>query len=71
MYFEFLGAAISATDDVMPGVRLRGFATRRVDTDKISPPVEPSSLMMPPMKRIDLPSGDQRGSAIWRSTGGL
>ena len=34
------------------------------DATKISPPVTSSSLIRPPMKAIDLPSGDQRGFSI-------
>src|SRR5262249_11231074 len=37
----------------------------------MSPPVEPWSLMIPPMKARDWPSGDQLGTASWRSAGGL
>src|ERR1700722_9235247 len=33
-------------------------------TTKISPPVEPSSLISPSIKAMLMPSGDQRGSAI-------
>src|SRR5579872_730594 len=33
---------------------------------KISPPTEPSSLIRPSMNAICLPSGETRGSAIWR-----
>ena len=36
---------------------------------KMSPPVEPSSLMIPEIKAMFLPSGDQRGTAICK--GGL
>ena len=36
---------------------------------KMSPPVEPSSLMMPAMNAMLFPSGDQRGTAICK--GGL
>src|SRR5437667_5699727 len=31
-----------------------------------SPPWKPSSLINPSMNAIDLPSGDQRGTATWR-----
>src|SRR6185312_2188921 len=33
-------------------------------TTKMSPPITPSSLMMPPITAICFPSGDQRGAAI-------
>jgi hypothetical protein len=47
----------------MSGVRLRA-APVAASTSITSPPVEPSSLINPSMSAIDLPSGDQRGSAI-------
>src|SRR5580698_5350465 len=47
----------------IPGVILRALPPP-ADTTKMSPPVEPSSLIMPSIKAILLPSGDQRGSAI-------
>jgi hypothetical protein len=40
------------------------------ETSQTSPPVAPWSLIRPPMKAIDLPSGDQRGTAICRPWSG-
>src|SRR5436309_13940405 len=48
----------------MPGVMF--FASPpSAGTKKMSPPVEPSSLINPSMKAIVLPSGDHTGLAIW------
>ena len=55
-------------DAGMPGVRLRA-SPPAAGTTKISPPVDPSSLMSPAMKATLWPSGDQRGTAI--CSGGL
>ena len=48
----------------MFGVRLRNEVASTA-TDQMSPPVEPSSLMMPWMTATNLPSGEKRGQAIW------
>src|SRR5262249_11967516 len=57
------GHVSHAGDDLMPGVKLR--AEPPVEgTQKMSPPMMLSSLISPPMKAIDLPSGDQHGSPI-------
>ncbi len=45
------------------GVRLCGSTPPDTGIVKISPPVELSSLMMPPMKAISFPSGEKRGLA--------
>src|SRR5678816_313618 len=50
-------------DDGLPGVRLVA-SPPAAGTVSTSPPVEPWSLMIPPMKPIIEPSGDHRGSAI-------
>ena len=59
----------------IPGVRLRtDQPAAPADATKISPPVTSSSLIRPPMKAMDLPSGDQRGFSIcccgpgWKTT---
>ena len=36
----------------------------------MSPPTEPWSDIRPPMKAMDLPSGEKRGTAIWRPWSG-
>src|SRR5579859_302775 len=50
-------------DDGIPGVMLCALPPE-TGTTKMSPPVEPSSLMRPSMKATFLPSGETRGSAI-------
>ena len=57
-------------DAFIPGVTFLGFPPARGRT-QTSPPVEPWSLMMPPMNATEEPSGEKRGSAIWSSGGGL
>src|SRR6185312_2619764 len=53
----------AATDTVALGVRSRGVPPA-AGTVYRSPPVDPWSLITPPMNAICDPSGDQRGSAI-------
>ena len=56
-----------AADQRMPGVRLRGEPPpREAGTSHTSPPLEPSSLMIPWITAIVRPSGEKRGHAIWR-----
>src|SRR5262245_48187205 len=50
-------------DAARPGVRLTA-APPAPGTVNTSPPPTPSPLISPPMKPIDAPSGDHRGSAI-------
>src|SRR2546426_8714633 len=50
----------------MPGVRLRG-SPPEAGMTKTSPPVEPSSLMIPGQNAIAWPSGDHRGPATRRA----
>src|SRR5580704_3987159 len=50
-------------DAAIPGVTLRAFSPV-AETVKMSPPIDPSSLISPPMNAMVLPSGDQRGTAI-------
>src|SRR4051812_18463640 len=60
-----LSVAVQAndvTDAFRSGVTLRAAPPAAGMTNR-SPPVEPSSLISPSMNAIDLPSGDQRGSA--------
>src|SRR5579871_4118235 len=57
-------------DAFMPGVMFLA-APPSAGTIKISPPTEPSSLIMPEMKATVLPSGDQAGTAICESMGGV
>ena len=57
--------SIQAGEVGRPSVRSRG-TPPRAGTIQTSPPVEPWSLIKPPMKAMVLPSGDQRGTAICR-----
>src|SRR5579863_3015270 len=52
----------------IPGLTLRASPPDE-GTVKMSPPIDPSSLINPPMNAIVFPSGDQRGTAICK--GGL
>src|ERR1700733_5991084 len=55
-------------DAPIPGVTSRA-SPPDACTVKMSPPIDPSSLIKPPMNAIVFPSGDQRGTAI--CNGGL
>src|SRR5262249_20894694 len=52
-------------DAFKPGVTLFGWPPW-AGIVKISPPTTPSSLIRPAINAMELPSGDQRGKAIWR-----
>src|ERR1700722_9785977 len=55
-------------DAAIPGVTLRA-SPPDAGRAKMSPPIDPSSLINPPIKAMVFPSGDQRGTAI--CSGGL
>ena len=62
--------SVSQTSQVgvpsMLGVMSVGSPLPLAGTTQMSPPVEPWSDMRPPMKAMCLPSGEKRGTAIWR-----
>ncbi len=50
----------------MPGREVaRAAGARDAGTSQTSPPLEPSSLMIPWITAIARPSGEKRGQAIW------